>query len=731
MKKLLRNIIIYIMVIVLFSSCLPVFAFFDVDVADFDINSDEEIYSVEYQLIQPVIALPAIPVGVKKLLGWIAAAHKGYSTAYHANTFYAAMTILAIDQMTSSYHLDFPSLERDIESWIYTRSEDQLRDLLFLYEHALSGGGSLTLNQADLQRIGIEDLSIFARNNVTLTTAHLPVSNSNEQGLRNILSSYGFSENMINITVGNVRQHIMDPARATPRYILVVDWGSAFVGGTLNAVVQPRRTIYITTFSTIRHGTLPFVRGNGFTFGGTVAEFPRAYGSSFFSDGAFASMTYSTTVTIRVGHHGLSLTPTQANAVNNTRFPLLDYRFYRFDIDSVMDNTVPFPRAVGIPTTNAPVGIHIPDIRADFNMEAGNIFPAGIWDIFPLVNVPSIPWPWAPPVNPTLPGDVDYQLGFLSSLISTLTSRVDVLETALTVADITLSGLSLLPNIVGDMSRTIDNLLSQVDFLTISVDRIFQLEKRFDVLTQTVDSLLGLPQQVDFLTREAQRLAALPVQVDYLTRAADRMLADIELLKRAHGITDSQVRELGMVVTGLGARVGHIEDSLHGINTKLGELEGSKTVIGTRVGYLEGAVTGLGVRVGELDNAITGIQSRIDAMQASVAYTGTSILTAIAALPAAIIGDPSNLDFSPLSIGVTDRFPFSIPFDLLRFFSTFNVSSEVPHFSISFAGTFMAGFGSFDIDFHRFNSLAQIIRFFSFMGFTLGLIMVTRTLIRG
>lgn len=89
----------------------------------------------------------------------------------------------------------------------------------------------------------------------------------------------------------------------------------------------------------------------------------------------------------------------------------------------------------------------------------------------------------------------------------------------------------------------------------------------------------------------------------------------------------------------------------------------------------------------------------------------------------------NTIDFSPLNVPVTKKFPFSIPFDLARMFENLSSGGEAPKWDINLV--FMDYSETLTIDLARFEKWAEITRFFVFIGFNIGLILVTRNLIRG
>lgn len=111
------------------------------------------------------------------------------------------------------------------------------------------------------------------------------------------------------------------------------------------------------------------------------------------------------------------------------------------------------------------------------------------------------------------------------------------------------------------------------------------------------------------------------------------------------------------------------------------------------------------------------------------------ILDWLKALPATLANTflgKAELDFDALkNNGFTTKFPFSIPFDLYNCIAQLVASPVPPVFTLSFAGTVMESAGDIVIDMSQFEVLAKIVRFFVFFGFVLGLIKLTRYLIKG
>lgn len=118
-----------------------------------------------------------------------------------------------------------------------------------------------------------------------------------------------------------------------------------------------------------------------------------------------------------------------------------------------------------------------------------------------------------------------------------------------------------------------------------------------------------------------------------------------------------------------------------------------------------------------------------------------SILEGIKAIPKALSGgidttvpQEVSLDFSAFkAIDLTKKFPFSIPWDILRSFGSFmNVSEKAPSWTLDFgAFSSLNVDAKYTIDLSMFNTLAAIVRWGILIIFQIGLILKTRDIIRG
>ena len=83
----------------------------------------------------------------------------------------------------------------------------------------------------------------------------------------------------------------------------------------------------------------------------------------------------------------------------------------------------------------------------------------------------------------------------------------------------------------------------------------------------------------------------------------------------------------------------------------------------------------------------------------------------------------------PPKLGLTRKFPFSVPWDLKNAVTALVAEQKCPKWEINFDSTYFVGGGKTTIDFERFETWAKIIRWGVLILFNFGLIKATRKLI--
>lgn len=140
----------------------------------------------------------------------------------------------------------------------------------------------------------------------------------------------------------------------------------------------------------------------------------------------------------------------------------------------------------------------------------------------------------------------------------------------------------------------------------------------------------------------------------------------------------------------------------------------------------------------------TGLVTGLETPTVDVPVTGdltgiakglSDILSKLKALPTAIstaVIGKGTLNFDKFKdIKFSGVFPFCIPFDLINSFKVFNVPPVEPVWVVEFSKTPMVGMPDFVIDMTEYDWLFSIGRFFAYISFVIGLILITRNIIKG
>lgn len=94
----------------------------------------------------------------------------------------------------------------------------------------------------------------------------------------------------------------------------------------------------------------------------------------------------------------------------------------------------------------------------------------------------------------------------------------------------------------------------------------------------------------------------------------------------------------------------------------------------------------------------------------------------------------NSIDFSPLYFSFSDKFPFSIPFDVINLIKEFEAEKKEPVFFIdmsSFSTSHARGEVGFTLDFTTFEDLFEIARFFILISFIFFIVIKTRDIVKG
>ncbi|MDR3289441.1 MAG: hypothetical protein LBT22_08445 [Peptococcaceae bacterium] len=134
----------------------------------------------------------------------------------------------------------------------------------------------------------------------------------------------------------------------------------------------------------------------------------------------------------------------------------------------------------------------------------------------------------------------------------------------------------------------------------------------------------------------------------------------------------------------------------------------------------------------DISGIFSFLQSLLDALLAIKSFLAGFISSLVAALSEAVLGGDEGINWEPIRHSLnlfTNKFPFSLPWDLQRMLSNFNQSNTVPHFDINIdAGIFK---WNQSIDLSIFSPLIGTVRAFLLIAFNLGLVIGTRKWLGG
>lgn len=88
-----------------------------------------------------------------------------------------------------------------------------------------------------------------------------------------------------------------------------------------------------------------------------------------------------------------------------------------------------------------------------------------------------------------------------------------------------------------------------------------------------------------------------------------------------------------------------------------------------------------------------------------------------------------NLDFTPLTVGIKDKFPFCIPWDIVDFIDSWSAGREEPSIIVEFPEEYFVGGGSFEFSFKRFEKIIIVLRYVQLLGFYYFMMKKSRALI--
>jgi hypothetical protein len=210
------------------------------------------------------------------------------------------------------------------------------------------------------------------------------------------------------------------------------------------------------------------------------------------------------------------------------------------------------------------------------------------------------------------------------------------------------------------------------------------------------------------------------------------------------------LNSLGDSLTGIGndvlTGVNSLGDSLTGIGNDVltGVQSQTKSLTDALTGIGDDVLTGVQSQTKSLTDALTGIGddviTGVKAIPTSISTAATDITDAISGATTSIIdgvgtwvlGDTSTSpDLLKLTADLTKVFPFSIPFDLINMVSALSAKPVAPSFDFTIFGGDYFPNQTFNIDLSGFDQVASWVRTAELFATAVGLILLTRYLIKG
>lgn len=263
--------------------------------------------------------------------------------------------------------------------------------------------------------------------------------------------------------------------------------------------------------------------------------------------------------------------------------------------------------------------------------------------------------------------------------------------------------LAIDPAVLSELNLSISELRSLVNYVTTSSNvRFAALEG--DIASQNQR------------TNEAfAAINALNTQVNGGFEALNGRVGALEL-----GLSGANtgIQGLNNRVGSLELGIGNVNTGIQGLNNRIGDIE-------LGIGNVNTGIQAIGNDIAVVNTGIQGINERIGSLEGSF----NSVISSITSLGSSIIGDFSYIDFSVFTVPY-DRFPFSIPWDLMELFRALESYYEAPRFYIDFSDTFMNQVFVLDLSEDRFLTIVITVRFLLLILFTMSLMSITINMLK-
>lgn len=163
-----------------------------------------------------------------------------------------------------------------------------------------------------------------------------------------------------------------------------------------------------------------------------------------------------------------------------------------------------------------------------------------------------------------------------------------------------------------------------------------------------------------------------------------------------------------------------------------GVIEGDGTISKPDIGDIDAPTTGDGL----WDTLIGWLKTLFAPLISLLGWIGDILNSILSFLSSLVIPTVwGSLDWSPLYFSVADKFPFCIPFDMIRMIKEFQYEEKEPVFDVDMSSfssnSYSRGQVGFTIDLTKFDELIQIVKTLTLISFIFFIAFKTRDIIKG
>lgn len=617
----------------------------------FNIRIEAQNYRIRFEIIQNeanasiILSATAVAIITAVVKYGTATAKVLFYTAATASAVYLGNEVWNLMADTGNYvELNETRINELAVEYVNNASPAQLANLQRVHDIAMANGGAINLSHRDLNTLGIFQTSTFLNDFVIINRARTVTTIPSSEGLDN--------EGLINVLTNNAGLNLVEAETAVQRLNN---------HNNISGVIRPRLSyLLIYSFGTgVITGSHSW-HGHGHLVG--EPAFPVGYTSTqFWNYTPYISLFTANNVFIE------GTTPFIAGNL---------FQPFTFDL-------------WGADYTSITRANHFPVLRGGVMRSTMGPFFAGDYR----VNVPYI---LIDPTTFEFLMDTQYVIGRFPLTSVQFHKIADTIEIERFASED-------IPLTFPETGITIPNITQVGTPYTVST---FDLPLVFsDVLPEAGVANPDLTEINARIDELEARVTTVQTETNnaFLTLHASVNAGFAALQGNVLGINEG-IQGLNDRIGGLEIGIGNVNTGIQGLNNLIGGLE-------TGIGNINTGIQGIQTDITGVNQGIQGIDQRLDNLEGTITGGLSGVISAINALPAtlstAIIGDFSKINFNAFfeaGLLMTDRFPFSIPWDFQNLINMLNVAPRAPVFEFDFSGTVFEGF-NFRLDLYELSSV--------------------------